>query len=245
MKINNKFSFFKNCFTFIIVMFLLQTVAFSAQNSLSGIDVSQKENGEYNIILKLDGKAQVKKHINADNKLGVVLQSTLPSDTLDIIYDNASSVANVIVQKKNKNNTVISFDGDNINNAKLYVKEVSTGTLKQVSNRNNIFSGLIVNDKKTLVLSLITLLILLVLNIFSKSQVKNNNQKAAKNRNEIRRKQLKINTLRNKNLVQSTNIPSIDSGLNGSFNTARMYMSIPAELSVSDNYEEEEIRKAG
>ena len=45
--------------------------------------------------------------------------------------------------------------------------------------------------------------------------------------------------------MQSKNIPSISSKVSGSFNSAKVYMSIPSELAVNESFEQEQIRKAG
>ena len=230
------------CLMITFTMIFFAVASFAAENSLSGIDVKQNTNGEYNIILKLDKKTQVKKVLNNKNKLAVFINSTLPSDAMDIVYDNASSMTNVVVQKKNKNNTFVLFEGNNISNAKMYIKEISTGHIKQVNNNrfNNVF---FIADKKLFAISLTSILLMFFLMLLSRPKSQRYNNKSTINTIKNNRT-TKVNTLRNKNLAQPINIPSINAGINGSFNSARIYMSIPQELTVNNSYEEE-IRKVG
>ena len=221
-----------------VVFICSYVAAFAANISLSGIDVDQNPENEYNIFVKTDKKANIKVQSNENNKLTILLNSTLPTDSLEIVYDDAPDMTNVIVQKKNKKNTLILFEGKNISKAKIFNNDLSTGLVKPVYN-----DGLFISDNK--VLSGAGILIFLFLMLAAKPKNKKYNTVKAGNINR-QRKQSKADTLRNKNLVQSRNIPSIAYNVNGSFNTAQKYMSTPSGLTVNGQYEEEEeIRKAG
>ena len=230
-------------FISIIAIFTLAVSSYAAEASLSGIDVNKIGN-DYNIVLKLDGKARVTKSAETANKLTVLLNSTLPAEAMDIVYDNASSLTNVIVQKKNKHNTMIIFEGDKVKNSDIYTKELSTGVIKPLGN-NNIFTGLLfITDRKLLAASLSAVLLFFFLMLISRPKAKRTSVHNSNN-TAIHRKQQKINTLRNKNMVRSGYVPSINAGVNGSFTSARRYMTQPDELVVNNSYEEEQIRKAG
>ncbi len=217
-----------------IILFSAMNV-FAADNSLSAINIEQNGNNDYNITVKVDKKTNIKKSVK-NNQLILLVNSTLPSDSMEIIYDNASNLKNVIVQKKNKHNTLISIEGDSVENAQVYTQELSTGLLKPVN--ENVFTA------KALVSSIIGILLLLFL--MSASKRRNNKYTAETAQKAVKqRRKTKANTLRKKNRVQSGNIPSIGFNVNGSFNSAKMYMSMPADLAYDEMYEEEEIRKAG
>ena len=118
------------------VLFLTTLSANAINNSLTGIDVKQNAKDGYNIILKLAGKTNIKKIISSNDSLALVLNSTVPSDTMEIIYDNTSDINNVIVQKKNKDNTIVVVEGKNIANASIYTKDISSGTISEFSEKN-------------------------------------------------------------------------------------------------------------
>ncbi len=238
------FNIINKIFTLAFVLILTASNCYAAETSLAGIDVDRDNNGEYKITLKLDGSAQVKKSFDADGGLTVLLSSTLPSEAVDIAYDNASGLNNVIVQKKNKTNTMISFEGEDIQNAQIYIKELSTGMVKPLETKNGILSSILFTaDKKLLCTSLSAVLFLFF--IMLASRPKSTRYTPEKLNNAVkRRKQRTVNTLRNKNLAQTGDIPSINSGINGSFYSARLYMTTPSEFIVNNQYKEEKIRKA-
>ena len=67
----------------------------------------------------------------------LLLKETLPTDSVEIVYDNAADLQNVIVQKKNNGDTAVLLQCKNIQNAKIYTKDLSTGLI--VQNSNNKF----------------------------------------------------------------------------------------------------------
>jgi hypothetical protein len=213
------------------------TSALAANISLSGIDVDQNPENEYSVFVKTDKKANIQVKTNENNKLVILLNSTTPADSLDIIYDDAPDMTNVIVQKKNKNNTLILLEGKNISNAQIYNNDLSTGLIKPVYSDG--FSNNKILSTAGIGIGFLLLMMLIL-------KPRNRKYTVSENNNTKRqRKTSRVNTLRNKNLVQSTNIPSISYNVNGSFNSVQKYMTTPADLSVNEQYEEEEIRKAG
>ncbi|MBQ9246566.1 hypothetical protein IJ182_09900 [bacterium] len=239
------FNYIKKCLIVLIVFAFSSITSFAAQNSLSGIDVSKKINGDYKIVLKLDKKTHVQKMLTENNKLTVLLNSTLPSDAMDIVYDNSAALTNVMVQKKNKNNTIVLFEGENIDKAQIFTKEISTGLIKQIDNSDSIINSIFfVADKKLLTVSFISVVLFFFAMLLARPKSKRYTSSKISNTVQAKR-QTGMTTLRNKNNAQSRYIPSINSGVNGSFNSARKYMSAPSELVVNNTYEEEQIRKAG
>ena len=208
------------------------TSSFASVNSLSGIDVNQTDNG-YNIILKMNKSIKVQKIQQSDNNLMLLLNSTIPSDSVDIVYDNTADLENVIVQKKNADNTIIYIEGKNIKNSNIYTKDLTTGITKE-SNSNNSF--LYITDYKLFLYCVFGFIFIFALLLFIRP----------KNKNTLKSKQLNsnkysdINTLRKKNSVQNRYIPSIN------YNIKNPGISIPNDL-VSSSYfdDEEQIRKVG
>ncbi len=235
---NNTISVIKSIIlTVFFVFFGLQSYA--SVYSLSAIEVNKNESGQYSVILKTDKRISVKKEESVNGKLTLLLGSTLPSDSTDIIYDNSPEISNIVVQKKNKNSTLVLFEGAGINNAQIYIRDLSSGIVYKTDNGKFL-------NKKIKTGSALFGVLLSILYLFALK--KNKNKKYVASGNYIGRKQkrsVSVNTLRNKNLVQSKNIPSISSKVSGSFNSAKVYMSIPSELAVNESFEQEQIRKAG
>ncbi len=219
----------------LLIIFAIITGAncsFCADNSLLGIDVKYTAQNGYNITLKTDKTAQITKKLDENGNILLSLKQTLPSQNLEIINDNTEELTNIIVQKKNNENTLILLQGNNIANSKIYTKELSTGILKQLDAKNQLFY---IADKKLLASSLISMLLIFLLGIFKRPKKK---QYSTKDVKEFKTK-IKADTLRKKNLIQSKNIPSINYKLN-TVNT------MPKDFTLNINtYEEEKIRKVG
>ncbi len=237
-------NFIKKIVLFVFIFLFSGISSYCADNSINGIDVQQVSGGAYNILLKLDKPAKITKQTDGNNNLTIVLNKILPSDSLEIIYDNADDLDNIIVQKKNSENTSVYFHGKNINNSIIYVKDLSTGMTNLLNEKNNSF--FFISAKKFVLYSVFSLfcifLFMLLIRPKSKRYSENNTYKIVKSQNKHI-----VNTLRSKNLVQSKNIPSINYNINSGFNNLNKYTEIPEELKFFNNSETEanEIRKAG
>lgn len=215
--------------------------AFAATNSISGVDVKQIENGEYSVILKMDRNANIKKISDNMDTLDIVINSALPVEDMEIVYDNAADLKNVIVQKKNANNTVISLQGKNVENAKIYTKELSTNAIKEVKT----FALFNFADNKSIIFALIGLLMFMMLKSSKKSKKQNSIVAQEVSSKRIRKsKKQTINTINKRNKVAAQNIPSINYRINGSFAASQQNMSIPKDF-VINQYQKEQMRKVG
>ena len=209
--------------------------SFALENSLSGIDVQQMGTSEYNIMLKLNNAVNVQKIVNGDDNLTLVLKETVPTDSVEIVYDNAADLQNVIVQKKNNGDTLILLEGKDIENAKVFTKDLSNGLTVQ-----NTSDKLVATDKQMVGFSILAILMLFVLRLALRPKNERYISVKTNVKNVKNSKKVTVNTLRKKNQNQSKNIPSINCNVNGSFRN----MSIPKDF-VINNYMEEQIRKVG
>lgn len=245
MSIKFKLNLLNKLFLFMFVFLLSSAVSFAAVNSLSGIDVKQIGTSDYNVILKLDKGANINKVSVEEGTLTLVLNSAIPSDSVEIVYDNAVDLENVIVQKKNNESTVILLQGKNIENARIFTKDLSTGITKENNPKSNaLINYFFTADKKITGLSVVAMLIIfgLMLSLRPKNKRYSSSQVSMKKSGTV--KKVTLNTLRNKNAVQSGKIPSINYNVNGS---AKSLMSVPKDF-VINNYQvsdDEQIRKAG
>lgn len=207
--------------------------SFADFNVISSVDIKQNENNGYNIILNADKPVSLSK-INKDtNSMAFIVDSAVPSDTIEISYDSNSDLNNVIVQKKNADNTAITIQGKNIENSQIYVNSLYDGTLSKADLINNSF------NKYTL----FSLMIIFALIAIFKPKKKNNNLQTPK---KLSKKTVNTynSTLRNKNNLRPDILPSMNYKVTGSFKNS--VVSIPKELSINSyNDLPQEIRKAG
>lgn len=206
-------------------VFLISTIsAEAANNSLLGIDVKQNAKDAYNVILRVEGNADVKKTISTSDTLTLILNSTIPTDTMEIIYDNTSDVNNVIVQRKNSDNTMVVFEGKNISNAKIYTKDVSTGLVNLITTATPFFG---INKN---MFSFSIGIMLLWFGIFYLFRIRKQQklQKHLKNVNKHILKNAKVSDL----------TPSI------AYKSQNAYVSAPKDFIINRYLEAEKIRKA-
>lgn len=216
-------------FFMVVCIFFFSALNAQAFNALSGVDVKQNDNNSYNITLKVDNSVKIKKITDSQDNLTLVLDSIIPTDSVEIVYDNASDLKNVMVQKKNTDNTVIVFQGKNIENAKIYTKELSTGIVKPFD-ENSLTNYLYIANLKYFLVGLAGVVFLFFMLISMRPKSKRYNSASAQ-------------TLRNKINSRNRYIPSI----NYKINSVRANATVPKELVISklNEYQEQKIRKAG
>ncbi len=203
----------------VLILFFTGLSANAANNSLTGIDVKQSTKDGYNIILNLEGIANVKKIMNTADTLALMLNSTVPSNEMEIIYDNTSGINNVTVQKKNQENTIIVLEGKNISNSVIYSKDISTGLITPI-NTGILFFGV---NKNLMTLSIAAMLLWFSI-IFG---FRKNNRNKNKKSNKI---------LRN---ISLSTAPSI------AYKPSNSYISVPKDFIINRYMQEEKIQKAG
>ena len=213
----------------VICVFFFSALNAQAYNVLSGVYVKQSDNNSYNITLKVNNSVKIKKVPEAQDNLTIVLDSVVPTDSVDVVYDNASDLKNVMVQKKNADKTVIVFQGKNIENAKIYTKELSTGVVKPFD-ENSLKNYLYVANVKYLTIGIIGSVFLFFLLISLRPKSKRYSVSSTQ-------------TLRNKINSNNRYIPSI----NYKINSVKSNATVPKEFVISkiNTYQEQRIRKAG
>lgn len=97
---------------------------FASDNVLQAIQVNGAKDS-YNIVLKSDDVAELKKTVQAPNKMIINLKGIRASKTINTIYNNTSNVDSVVVEPINDETVKILIQGENVANA-----EVNFDTLK-------------------------------------------------------------------------------------------------------------------
>ena len=213
----------------VVIIFFFSALNAHAFNVLSGVDVKQNDNNLYNITLTVNNSAKIKKITDTSENLTLVLDSIVPTDSVEIVYDNASDLKNVMVQKKNDDNTIIVFQGKNIENAKIYTKELSTGIVKSLD-ENSLKDYFYIANIKYFAIGIIGSIFLFFMLISLRPRSKRYNASSAQ-------------TLRNKINSNNRYIPSI----NYNIKQVNTNTTVPRELVISkiNDYQEQRIRKAG
>lgn len=96
-----------------------------AENILSAIQINP-DNASYQIILKSDNPAPIKKVIEAPDKMYLELQNIQALSSISTIYNNVPNVDNVIVQPVSKNSVKIFLQGKNIAKSKISFETLKT-----------------------------------------------------------------------------------------------------------------------
>ena len=230
MKQGKEFILVKKIVACIVMFFVCTLCANASIHSLTGIDVKQSTKDGYNIVLKLAGNTNIKKSVASSDTLTLFLNSTIPSDTMEIIYDNTSSINNVIVQKKNTDNTMIVLEGKNIANANIFTKDISTGNIVPLNTEHSAF----VLNKNMFTYSLSVIFILFLSFLFIRPRRKTSTYF----KNDLK-KHINGNILRTGVYNKERTAPSI------AYNSTEKYVSAPKEFVINRYMQEEKMRKAG
>lgn len=106
------------------LLFVLSSSAVLA-NTLSEVTINGVDSG-YDIVLKTDSSAEMKKIVNSNDKMSIELKNVQASDTLNTVYNNVANIENVTIQPVSKENLKITFKGEDIAKSKIYFQNVKT-----------------------------------------------------------------------------------------------------------------------
>lgn len=110
---------------FAIGFCLTGNTAFASDNVLQAIQVNGV-NDSYNIVLKSDDVAEIKKTIQAPNKMMLTLNGIRASKTINTIYNNTSSVDSVVVEPTGDDSVKILIQASNVANAEVHFDSLKT-----------------------------------------------------------------------------------------------------------------------
>lgn len=116
----------KNAFLMLTVGFCLSGVqTFASDNVLQAIQIDGTKDS-YNIILKSDDVAELRKTVQAPNKMILNLKGIRASKTINTIYNNTSNVDSVVVEPINDDSVKILIQADNAENAAIHFDTLKT-----------------------------------------------------------------------------------------------------------------------
>lgn len=98
---------------------------FATDNVLQAIQINGV-NDTYNIVLRSDDVTEVKKTIQAPNKMILALKGIRASKTINTIYNNTSSVDSVVVEPTGADSVKIMIQAQNVANAQVNFDSLKT-----------------------------------------------------------------------------------------------------------------------
>ncbi|MDD3436656.1 MAG: hypothetical protein PHC64_05845 [Candidatus Gastranaerophilales bacterium] len=128
------------------ILGLAGNVVFASDNVLQAIQIDGV-NDSYNIILKSDDIAELKKTVQAPNKMILNLKGIRASKTINTIYNNTSSVDSVVVEPTGDDSVKISIQGANASNSQIKFDTLKTplGVLDKTPARAKTADELVLN----------------------------------------------------------------------------------------------------
>ncbi len=110
----------KNLFlTFVSILLMTCGIAYSADNYLNSVILEGVSGGGYNVVLRSDAIASVKRTVEGSNKIVLDIKGLTASDDISTVYRNTSSANGIIVENAGNNEVIIQVQGKNISNANV------------------------------------------------------------------------------------------------------------------------------
>lgn len=103
----------------IITIFLVTAIsAFASDNFLNTVVLEETDNG-YNVILRSDNIASVKRTVDGTGKLTLDIKGVSAGNNLTTMYKNTSNANSVIVEDSGANSVRVHINGENVANANV------------------------------------------------------------------------------------------------------------------------------
>lgn len=131
----------------VIASICVNSKVLASDNVLQAIQVNGVKDS-YNIVLKSDDVAELKKTVQAPNKMIINLKGIRASKTINTIYNNTSSVDSVVVEPINDDTVKILIQGQNVANAEVNFDTLKTplGVLGNTSTQNKPSSEVVLSN---------------------------------------------------------------------------------------------------
>lgn len=130
-----------------IVSICVSNKTFASDNVLQAIQINGVKDS-YNVVLKSDDVAELKKTVQAPNKMIINLKGIRASKTINTIYNNTSSVDSVVVEPINDDTVKILIQGENVANAQVNFDTLKTplGVLDNSEKQTKSGDELVLNN---------------------------------------------------------------------------------------------------
>lgn len=98
---------------------------FASDNVLQAVQINGVGDS-YNIVLKSDDVAEVKKTVQAPNKMILLLKGIRASKTINTIYNNTASIDSVVVEPNGDDTVKILIQGSNVGTSQIQFDSLKT-----------------------------------------------------------------------------------------------------------------------
>ena len=101
-----------------IIIFMCSSYVFAANNYLNAVILEGTDNG-YNIILRTDAIASVKRTVEGDDKVTLNIKGLVASDDISTMYRNTSSANGIVVENIANNEVKIEIQSNGVAKADI------------------------------------------------------------------------------------------------------------------------------
>lgn len=109
---------FKRVLTLLISLGIGASASFASQNFLNSV-VFEKADGQYNIILRSDVPAKVKKSAQGSDKITLTIKGITSANNINTIYKNVEGVSPLVVEATGDNELKLHIQGKDVSSANI------------------------------------------------------------------------------------------------------------------------------
>lgn len=115
--------------TVISIVTLLCGSVYAADNYLNTVVLEGISGGGYNVLLRSDAIASVKRTVVDNNKIVLNIKGLTASDDISTVYRNTSSANGIVVENVGNNEVAIQVQGKNVSNANIIFDSPATAPI--------------------------------------------------------------------------------------------------------------------
>lgn len=124
-------------------------MAFAGDNFLNTVILEGTDNGTYNIILRSDSVASVKRVLDGNNAITLEVKGLIASDNLSTLYKNTSMANSVTVENSGNNSVKVHVKGNNVAKSNIIFESPASAPIVVPDKPSNkakiwtVFAGLL------------------------------------------------------------------------------------------------------
>ena len=99
---------------------------FASDNFLNAVVLEGTDNGGYNVLLRSDAIASVRRFVENDNKIMLDIKGLTASENLSAVYKNSPDTNGIVVENVGNNEVKIHIQGENISKANIIFDSPAT-----------------------------------------------------------------------------------------------------------------------
>jgi len=104
--------------TLLVILGMGASTSFASQNFLNSV-VFENIDGQYNIILRSDIPAKVRKSTQGSDKVTLTIKGITSANNINTIYKNVNNINPLVVEATGENELKLHIQGENVANANI------------------------------------------------------------------------------------------------------------------------------